>query len=134
MDYPKRQLMPFLSFNGNAEEAMNYYVSVFGAKIEMLNYFKEGQGGDVGTVMNGIVDFNGYKLLFLDMSKQYPAPDFSWATSLMLTYEDEAAFDAAFAAISADGNVMMEPAAVGNIRKCCWVVDKYNVTWQLVWE
>ena len=133
LNFPKQKLMPFLSFNGKAEEAMNYYAGVFGATIESVVFYEEGTQGEAGKVMNGTMDFDGAKLLFLDMSAEYPAPDFSWATSLILTYDTEAAFDKCFAGISQGGTVMMEPMAVGGIRKCCWVTDKYGVTWQLVW-
>jgi len=134
MNFPNQKLMPFLSFTGKAEEAMNYYVKVFGAKIESITHFEPGQSGEAGKVFNGILDFDGIKLMFLDMTDEYPAPAFSWATTLLLTYPDEPSFDAAFAGISADGTVMMGPEQVGDIRKCCWVTDKYGVTWQLVWK
>jgi len=133
MNFPNQRLMTFLTFSGNAEKAMNYYCQVFGAKIESIIYFEDSELGDVGKVMNGVMDFDGTKLLFMDMAVQYPVPAHSWASSLLLSYTDEASFDAAFSAISSDGNVMMGPEAVGNIRKCCWVTDKYDVTWQLMW-
>jgi len=134
MNIPAQKLMPFLSFSGNAEEAMVYYKDILGAKIESITHFEPGQPGDAGKVINGILDFEGQKLMFMDMPSAYPAPAFSWATSLFLTFPDEPAFDAAFAGISADGTVMMGPEPVNNIRKCAWVTDKFGVTWQLVWE
>ena len=133
LEFPSRGLMPFLSFTGVAEEAMKYYADVFGAKIEYIKYYEESQGGDVGKVINGVLDLGGTKVLFLDMSEEFPAPAFSWATSLLLTYPDEVSFDKTYEVLSKDGSVMMEPTQVQNIRKCCWVTDKFGVTWQLVW-
>jgi len=133
MNIPNQKLMPFLSFSGNAEDAMHYYAGVFGAKVESITHTQPGQAGDVGKVMNGVLDFGGMKLMFLDMPAAYPAPAFSWATSLFLSFPDEASFDAAFAGISANGTVMMGPEPVNNIRKCAWVTDKFGLTWQLVW-
>jgi len=133
MNFPNQKLTPFLSFTGKAEEAMEFYAKVFGAKIESITYYEPGQPGEVGKVFAGMMDFDGAKLLFLDMAPAYPAPDFSWATSMFLNFPDEAAFDAAFAGISEGGGVMMGPEAVNDIRKCAWVTDKYGVTWQLIW-
>ena len=133
MNIPNQKLMPFLTFPGKAEEAMIYYKKVFGAEIESVTYFEADQPGDVGKVLNGIMDFDGMKLLFMDMSTAYPTPAFSWATSLFLTFPDEPSFDRAFAGISAEGTVMMGPEPVNEIRKCAWVTDKFGVTWQLVW-
>jgi len=134
MNIPEQKLMPFLSFSGNAEEAMRYYESVFGAKIDSITHFQPGQPGDVGKVINGVLDFDGMKLMFMDMPAAYPAPAFSWATSLFLTFPDEPSFDASFTGISTGGTVMMGPEPVNDIRKCAWVTDKFGVTWQLVWE
>lgn len=133
MDIPNQKLIPFLTFSGNAEEAMRYYEQVFGAKVESVTYFEEGQQGDVGKVINGLMDFDGIKLMFMDMAAAFPVPAFSWATSLLLTFPDEPSFDAAFAGISASGTVMMGPEPVNGLRKCAWVTDKFGVTWQLVW-
>jgi len=134
VNIPNQKLTPFLTFSGNAEEAMIHYEKVFGAKIESVTHFEPGQPGDAGKVMNGIMDFDGMKLMFMDMAAAYPAPAFSWATSLFLAFSDEPSFDAAFAGISTDGTVMMGPEPVNGIRKCAWVTDQFGVTWQLVWE
>ena len=134
MNLPKQKLTPFLSFSGNAEEAMEHYTKVFDAKIESIVYFEAGGLGDDGKVLNGLMDFDGFKLIFMDMPAAHPAPDFSWANSLFMSFESEAAFDKAFAGISEGGTVMMGPEAVNEIRKCTWVIDKYGVTWQLVWK
>ena len=134
MNYPSQKLTPFLSFTGKAEEAMKYYENVFDAKIESMVYFEAGQPGETGKVMNGMMDFDGAKLLFLDMPAEYPAPDFSWAASLFVSFHDEQLFDAAFEKIADEGTVMMGPESVNDIRKCCWVTDKFGVTWQLIWK
>jgi predicted 3-demethylubiquinone-9 3-methyltransferase (glyoxalase superfamily) len=72
--------------------------------------------------------------MFLDMGSEHPAPDFTWASSIYAECSDEAEFDAVFNALSQDGFVMMGPEAVGEIRKCAWVTDKFGVTWQPVWR
>lgn len=136
MKLPSQILMPFLSFTGTAEEAMNFYVRALpGAVIESLERYGEGTPpGDEGTVLTGALIFKGQRILFLDMPKAYPAPAFSWATSLFINCADEPEFDAIFSKLSENGSVMMGPEPVMHMRKCTWVTDKFGVTWQLVWE
>lgn len=136
MQLPNQRLTAFLSFCGNAEEAMRFYVSVLpGAKIESLTLFERGmENGDEGKVLNGTLSFAGQNLMFLDMQEEYPAPPFSWATSLFINCIDEAEFDIIFKGLSEGGTVMMGPEPVMDMRKCTWLTDKFGVTWQLVWE
>jgi predicted 3-demethylubiquinone-9 3-methyltransferase (glyoxalase superfamily) len=135
----KSRIKPFLTFNGKAEEALNFYAAVLpGAKIGRLErYGKESPlvgAEDVDRIMHGSLEFMGQEIIFLDMSAAYPAPEFNWASSIYIDCQDEAEFDAVFAALSKDGSVMMGPESVGPIRKCAWVTDKFGVTWQPVWE
>ncbi len=134
MQKPNQSLLPFLTFMGNAEEAMKFYTSVLpGAKIESLVRFEKGQSGDEGKVLNGILSFKGNQILFMDMQSGFPVPPFSWAVSFYIDCRDEAEFDAVFAGLSKDGQVMMGPEAIMDIRKCAWVTDKFGITWQPVW-
>lgn len=135
----KQRVLPFLSFTGKAEAAMRFYASALpGAKIARLEYYGKDHPmageGEERLVLHGALSFMGQEILFLDMSAAYPAPPFSWAASLYIDCADEAEFDAVFGALSKDGTVMMGPEAVGEIRKCAWVTDRFGVTWQPVWE
>lgn len=136
MDMPAQRLSTFLTFNGNAQEAMEFYASTLpGAHIASLVLFgKDEPHGDEGKVLNGDVEFAGIHLLFMDMQAAYPAPEFNWATSLLINCLDESEFDDLFDKLSAGGMVMMGPEPVMHLRKCAWVVDTFGVTWQLVWE
>ncbi len=136
MKLPSQRLCAFLTFNGNAEEAMRFYEkNLPDMKIEALTLFeKDAPNGDEGKVLNGALSYHGQQILFMDMQAAYPAPSFSWATSLLINCLEEAEFDALFAGLSVDGTVMMGPEAVMHMRKCAWVTDKFGVTWQLVWE
>jgi predicted 3-demethylubiquinone-9 3-methyltransferase (glyoxalase superfamily) len=135
----KQRITPFLSFTGKAEEVMNYYAdNLPNAKItKLVRYGKDHPAageGEENIVLHGVLNLMGQDIMFMDMSAKYPAPDFSWAVSLYIDCTDEAEFNAIFNALSKDGTVMMGPEAVGHIRKCAWVTDKYGVTWQPVWE
>lgn len=136
MHLPTQRLCAFLTFNGNAHEAMDFYASTIpGARIESLVLFGEDEpNGDAGTVLNGTLAFGEARLLFMDMQAASPAPAFNWATSLFLTCADEDEFDQVFAGLSQGGTVMMGPEPVMDLRKVAWVTDRFGVTWQMVWN
>jgi len=135
MGTAKQRITPFLTFHGNAEEAMNFYASVLpGAKIESIVKFEKGGRGDEGKVMTGILSFMEQRFMFMDMSAEYDCPTFSWTTSFYLDCRDEAEFDAIFDGLAKDGIVMMKEEPFMNFRKVAWVTDKFGVTWQPVLE
>ena len=135
----KQRISLFLTFNGKAQEAMKFYESVFfGSEITRLESYGKGSPliaeGEEDRVLHGAMRIMGQEIFFLDMGSQYSAPSFTWASSIFVACADEPEFDALFAALSKDGSVMMGPESVGTIRKCAWVVDKFGVVWQPVWE
>ena len=135
----KSKIKPFLTFNGQAEEAMRFYVSILpNAEIsKLVPYGKESPHigkGEENRIMHGALSFAGQEILFLDMSDAHKAPEHSWSSSIFIDCCDEAEFDVIFNGLSQGGTVMMGPESVGHIRKCAWVTDKYGVTWQPVWE
>jgi len=133
METTKQRVTPFLTFHGNAEEAMNFYESVLpGGKIESIVRYEKGSRGDVGKVMTGVLSFMGQQIMFLDMNAEYDCPSFSWTTSFYLECEDEAEFDTIFSKLAQDGIVMMKEEPFMQFCKVAWVTDKYNVTWQPV--
>ena len=79
-------------------------------------------------------DYDAAELFFLDMQKEYAAPTPNWSNSLLLDCATEAEFDEIFAALVDQGSVMMGPEAVGDIRKCAWITDKFGITWQPIWK
>lgn len=135
----KQRVVPFLTFNGRAEEAMRFYeANLPGAKItKLVRYGKDhpyAGEGDENRILHGAVSFMGQEIMFLDMGSAHPSPDFNWAASIYLECRDEGEFDAVFNGLSLGGTVMMGPEGVGQFRKCAWVTDKFGVTWQPVWK
>lgn len=135
----KQRVMPFLSFTGRAEEAMQFYASSLpDTKITKLLRYGAGHQyageGEENLVLHGAVSVMGQEIMFLDMTAAHPAPEFSWAISIWLDCRDEAEFDAIFNGLSQGGVVMMGPEPVAQFRKCAWVTDKFGVTWQPVLE
>lgn len=133
------KISPFLTFNGHAEQAMNFYVSVL-PNSQILNLVRFGKNhpfakeDEQEKVLFGALSISGQEIMFMDMDKSNPVPEFSWSTSLYYDCSDEKEFDLIFENLKQGGVVMMGPEAVGNLRKCSWVTDKFGVTWQLVWE
>jgi predicted 3-demethylubiquinone-9 3-methyltransferase (glyoxalase superfamily) len=135
MSNEAQRIIPFLTFHGNAEEAINYYAANLpGAKIETLTRYEEGQGGDAGKVLAGILSLFGQHIQFMDMNAAYECPPFSWSTSLLVNCADEAEFDTLFNALADGGTVMMKEDDFMQYRKVSWVTDRFGITWQPVLE
>lgn len=129
------RIIPFLTFHGNAEEAMHFYAATFpGAKVEILTRFEKDGRGDEGKVLIGILSVFGQRIQIIDMQAEYDCPAFSWATSLYLNCKDETEFDAIFNGLANGGFVMMKEEPFMHFRKVAWVTDKFGVTWQPILE
>jgi predicted 3-demethylubiquinone-9 3-methyltransferase (glyoxalase superfamily) len=135
MNPEKQRIVPFLTFHGNAEEALNYYAANLpGTKIETLTRFEEGQRGDTGKVMAGILSLFGQHIQFMDMEQAYDCPPFTWSTSFLVMCNDASEFDSLFDALAQGGTVMMKEDDFLQFRKVAWVTDKFGITWQPVLE
>ena len=135
MESNKQRLIPFLTFHGNAEEAMNFYESILpGARIESIVRYEKEHRGNIGKVMTGILSYMNQKIMFLDMIAEYECPSFNWATSLYVDCNSTEEFDALFNGLSQGGIVMMKEEPFMHFRKVAWITDKYGVTWQPVLE
>ncbi|GHV73799.1 hypothetical protein AGMMS49940_11010 [Spirochaetia bacterium] len=127
-------IMPFLSYSGCAEEAVNYYISIFpNSKIEEIEYFKERERGEIGKVKTVVFKLMDKFFLAMDMEKN-ECPVQSWQVSFYFNCIDEKVFDTIFKKLSENGTVLMGPESVFNIRKASWVTDKFGITWQIIWE
>ncbi|MGL4605917.1 MAG: VOC family protein [Eubacteriaceae bacterium] len=135
----KKSFIPFLTFNGQSEEAMQFYASIFPeAEItQLIRYEKNhpfANADEENKILHGALSFKDQEIMFLDMDAAHPAPEFVWSTSLYIDCSDENEFDLIFEGLAKDGFIMMGPESVGTLRKCAWVTDKFGVTWQPVWE
>ncbi|MCZ2259120.1 VOC family protein [Sporosarcina sp. G11-34] len=123
-----QKITPFLMFYGNAEEAMNFYTSIFNdAKIENLLHQEN------GTVMHATFTLNGQTFMAIDNTTGQEIP-FTAAMSLFVTCDTEKEIDSIYEQLSKDGKVLMELAATPFSMKFGWVEDKYGVSWQLTLE
>jgi predicted 3-demethylubiquinone-9 3-methyltransferase (glyoxalase superfamily) len=123
----------FLMFDGVAEEALRLYVSVFArAELRCIEHWKEGEPGRAGTVKRAELSLCGHELIAFDSPVKHGFT-FTPAISLFVECESEVEAEAAYAQLSAGGQVLMGLANHGFSRKFGWVNDRYGVSWQLNW-
>ncbi|GAA3802849.1 VOC family protein [Streptomyces phyllanthi] len=110
-----------LWFDGQAEEAAHYYVSLFkNSSIGRITRYTEGGMGRAGSVMT--VDFtaNGQKFVALNGGPEFK---FNEAISFQILCEDQAEIDHYWTRLTEGG---------GEAGPCGWVKDRYGVSWQVV--
>jgi PhnB protein len=128
----RSQLNPYISFKGNAREAMEFYKSVFGGKLTMST-FKEYNAShdpsDDNKIMHSVLEAdNGITFMASDTSSRMPYQEGS-NISVSLSGDDEAELTSYFQKLSAGGKIS-EP-----LQKAPWgdsfgmVTDKYGVNW-----
>ena len=115
-----QKITPFLWFDGRAEEAANFYVSVFkNSKILGVTRYGEAGPGAKGTVMTAGFMLDGQEFAALNGGPQYT---FSPAISFVVNCETQEEVDEFWERLSEGGEK----------RQCGWLQDKYGVSWQVV--
>src|SRR4051812_3904058 len=120
-----QQISPCLWFDGNAEEAARFYVSVFkkGKITRVMHYPDVGQethGRAAGSVMTVEFVLNGLPFVGLNGG---PLFKFNPAVSLMVLCDTQAEVDYYWEKLSAGG----DPSA----QACGWLKDKFGLSWQV---
>jgi predicted 3-demethylubiquinone-9 3-methyltransferase (glyoxalase superfamily) len=115
-----QKITPFLWFDGKAEEAMNFYVSIFkNSKIVSVTRYGEAGPGPKGTVMTAAFQLDGQKFVALNGGPQFT---FSPAISFVVNCETQE-----------EVNKMWEKLSQGGEKnRCGWLQDKFGVSWQIV--
>jgi predicted 3-demethylubiquinone-9 3-methyltransferase (glyoxalase superfamily) len=122
-----QKITPFLWFDKNAEEAMNYYCSVFpDSQIvhverypdESLDEHFQGMGGKVIT---GVFELSGQRFMCLDGG---PVFTINEAVSFHVSCKDQAEIDYYWSGLS----------HVPEAEQCGWCKDKFGVSWQIIPE
>jgi predicted 3-demethylubiquinone-9 3-methyltransferase (glyoxalase superfamily) len=119
----------FLMFEGRAEEAMEFYASLFeGAEITSIERYDEGDAK--GTVKRATLRLPGQTLICVDSPVEH-AFGFTPAISLFVDCESDDEVDRLFAALTEGGTVLMGLAAYPFSQRFGWVDDRFGVSWQL---
>src|SRR5438874_12970103 len=115
-----QKIRPFLWFDGKAEEAMNFYVSIFkNSKIVSIMRYGEAGPGPKGTVMACTFELEGQEFMALNGGPHFT---FSPAISFFVNCETQQEVDQLWEKLSAGGQK----------QNCGWLTDKYGVSWQIV--
>jgi predicted 3-demethylubiquinone-9 3-methyltransferase (glyoxalase superfamily) len=114
------KISPCLWFaNGNAEEAINFYVSVFkSARITEVLRHTESSPGPAGSVLALVFELEGQSFLALDGNTDFK---FSPATSLFVKCDTQDEIDHYWDTLTEGGQPM----------GCGWLTDRFGVTWQI---
>jgi predicted 3-demethylubiquinone-9 3-methyltransferase (glyoxalase superfamily) len=115
-----QKITPFLWFDNKAEEAANFYISIFkNSKIGSMSRYGEGGPGAKGTVMSATFEIEGQEFTALNGG---PVFQFSPAISFFVHCETQAEVDDFWGKLSAGGEK----------GQCGWLKDKYGISWQIV--
>ncbi|MCY9517673.1 VOC family protein [Paenibacillus apiarius] len=131
MSNMNQKITTFLMFDGQAEEAMNFYISLFNqSEIISIQRYGANEAGAEGSVLHAAFSLHGQVFMCIDSNIKH---DFTFtpAMSLYVTCDTEEEIDRVFAKLSQDGSVLMPLGAYPFSEKFGWVADKFGVTWQL---
>jgi predicted 3-demethylubiquinone-9 3-methyltransferase (glyoxalase superfamily) len=115
-----QKITPFLWFNDKAEEAMNFYVSIFkNSKVGRVTRYGDAGPGPKGSVMSATFQLDGQDFFALNGGPHYT---FTPAISLFVNCETQQEVDELWEKLSAGGRK----------DRCGWLQDKYGLSWQII--
>ena len=118
---PRNQITPFLWFDSNAEEAANFYVSLFAdSKIIDVARWARGTPYPEGGVMSATIMLANQEYILFNGGAHFKMNE---ALSLFVLCEDQTEVDRLWTALTADG---------GSPSQCGWLKDKFGISWQIV--
>ncbi len=114
------KITTFLTFDNQAEDAANFYTSVFkGSKIVSTARYGDAGPGPKGSLMTATISLDGQELMLLNGG---PTFKFSQAFSLFVSCETQAEVDDYWSKLTEGGKEI----------QCGWLVDKFGVSWQII--
>lgn len=114
------QITPFLWFDNEAEDAANFYTSLFpNSRIVTVTHYGQAGPRPAGTVMTVAFELNGQRFTALNGG---PEPKFNHAVSFVINCEDQDEVDRYWQSLS-DG---------GQEVACGWLTDRFGLSWQVV--
>jgi predicted 3-demethylubiquinone-9 3-methyltransferase (glyoxalase superfamily) len=119
-----QKITPFLWFDNQAEEAVNFYTSIFkNSKIKSVSRYgeagAEASGRPKGTVMTVTFELEGQEFIALNGGPHFK---FTEAISFVVNCESQDEVDELWEKLSEGGEK----------EQCGWLKDKYGVSWQIV--
>ncbi|MEQ6168846.1 VOC family protein [Ekhidna sp. MALMAid0563] len=128
----ENQMIRSLTFqDGNAENAMNFYVELFeNSKIISVSRWENGAPVAEGKIMQATFELNENLFMCSDSPPVHDW-DFSPAVSNYINCENEDEMNRLFSKLSENGKVTMQLANYGFSQKFGWVIDQFGISWQL---
>src|SRR5579862_8249831 len=115
-----QKITPFLWFDNQAEEAVNFYASIFpDAKIGTISRYPEGAPSPAGSVMVAEIELFGQKFLAMNAG---PHVKFNEAVSFMVECDTQDEVDTYWDKLQEGG---------GEPMVCGWLKDRYGLSWQV---
>src|SRR5688572_11995773 len=115
----KQKITPFLWFNDNAEEAINFYTSIFkNSKIGSVARYGEAGPGPKGSVMTATFQIEGQEFIALNGGPHFK---FTEAISFVVDCDTQEEVDEFWEKLSAGGEK----------SRCGWLKDKFGLSWQV---
>ena len=115
------EITTFLTYNNQAEEAVNHYLSIFeNGKITSTTRLPEGAPGPKGAVLSLTFELFGRTFYALNGG---PSFTFTQGISLFVSCDTQAEIDRYWTKLTENG---------GKEVQCGWLVDKFGVSWQIV--
>ncbi len=115
-----QKITPFLWFDGNAEEAANFYTSIFkNSKMGKISRYGDAGHGAKGSVMSVTFQIEGQEFFALNGGPQFK---FTPAISFFVNCETQQEVDDLWEKLSAGGRT----------DRCGWLQDKYGLSWQII--
>ena len=119
-DKISQKVTPFLWFDTQAEEAANFYVSIFkNSKVTAITRYGDSGPGPKGSVMTVAFTLDGQQFTALNAGPQFP---FTEAVSFVVNCETQNEIDYFWEKLSAGGKKV----------ECGWLKDKFGLSWQIV--
>ena len=115
-----KRITPFLWFDNNAEEAMQFYTSIFkNSKVGSVSRFGDAGPGPTGAVMTAAFELDGQEFIALNGGPQFK---FTEATSFVINCTSQEEVDYYWQRLTAGGRE----------SQCGWLKDKFGLSWQVV--
>ena len=115
-----QKITPFLWFDDNAEEAVNFYVSLFAdSKVNNITRYGEGGPGPEGQIMTASFELHGQEFMALNGGPHFT---FSPAISFFVNCETQEEVDELWEKLLEGGEA----------QQCGWITDRFGVSWQII--
>jgi PhnB protein len=123
------QTQPFLTFAGNCNEAVNFYVSILGGSIDFITYAGPGVGDARGPVKLGMVKIAGVAMLCRDAAGKRDE-GMNPPCGLFIAFDSYEEIDNAFYAFKGEAIIFEPLDKYPFAERYCSFIDRFGISWQ----